>query len=267
MTQCKNTPKLWDQFWQRHLSEDFIRMLQEERASIRWRRLQNLIRSELGGFSGLEVIEIGAGTGTCSALMGELGAHVTILDYSSSALKASQSLFASIRISASHIQCNALHLPHEIQSQFDIAMSFGLAEHFKDEERLQILQSHIDLVRPGGFAIISVPNAWNFPYRLWKWVDEKRGRWPVGEEYPFTRRELHGFCRKAGVVRYRFIGDSIISSFKLAYFLRPTRILSKLLHRPWISDKRHFRIRHERGTPLDAYLSYALVLCAQKRVL
>ena len=263
MTQQKNTPELWNHFWKGQTPANFQRMLANERTGIRWQRLRKLINAELGGFTGLKVIEIGAGTGTCAFLMAELGARVTILDYSAEALESSRNLFGARQISVSHLHCNALHLPKSIQNQFDIAMSFGLAEHFRGKERIQILQAHVDLIRPEGIAIISVPNALNPPYRLWKWLDEWRGRWPVGEEYPFTRRELHNFCRGLELRQYRFIGDSLISSFKLAYFLRPTRIWCRLCGRPWV-EKRPVHPRPEWGTFLDAYLSYALVLCLKK---
>src|SRR5258708_5909944 len=88
MEQSKNTPALWDAFWQRKeadLEADRYDLAKSE-ASVRWRRMEEHVRARFESFRGLEVIEIGAGRGTNGALMARHGAHVTVLDYSETAL-------------------------------------------------------------------------------------------------------------------------------------------------------------------------------------
>lgn len=52
---------------------------------------------------------------------------------------------------------------------YDIVASFGFLEHFTSWQ--EMLQKHIQLVKPGGYLVISVPNLRNFQYLLHKWLD------------------------------------------------------------------------------------------------
>lgn len=136
-------------------------------------------------------------------------------------------------------------------------MSFGLTEHFLGDKRVQINKAHFDLLKPGGLAIISVPNKWNLPYQISKFFAQRLGYWKVGEEYPYDRAELAGICDKLQVRNYWFMGDSLITSLQM---INPIWVAKKILRvkeKPDISQS-----LKERGTFLDQYLSYALVLCA-----
>lgn len=42
--------------------------------------------------------------------------------------------------------------------QFDVVASFGFVEHFEDYEAA--IKHHIDMVKPGGFLVLSVPHLW-----------------------------------------------------------------------------------------------------------
>jgi|TARA_B100001971_G_C17879067_1_gene377132 2-polyprenyl-3-methyl-5-hydroxy-6-metoxy-1,4-benzoquinol methylase len=55
------------------------------------------------------------------------------------------------------VQADAFNLPPELHGHFDVAMSYGTVEHYRYPRRPAICQAHIDLVRPGGAVIISVP--------------------------------------------------------------------------------------------------------------
>jgi hypothetical protein len=136
-------------------------------------------------------------------------------------------------------------------------MSFGLTEHFLEKQRLKINKAHLDLLKRGGLTFISVPNKYNPPYRLWKFLAEKAGYWQV-EEIPYSRSELTAICQKIGVTHINFFGDSFFCSLN---FINPLVIMSKILGKNSLKFK---KIKKEKGTPLDQYISYALVLCAQK---
>lgn len=254
----KNTPELWDKNWSTKPAEedDRIRLAREE-LSIRFRRIEQVVRNHFGGFKGLRVIEIGAGTGTNALLFASRGATVTILDFSPKALDRSRLQFARHNLPASFVQADALNLPQELRDKFDIAMSFGLSEHFSGTNRFSINKAHFELIRTGGLVFISVPNSLNLPYRIFKRVAELRGTWEVGEEYPYTRGELKKICSRLGVKDLFFIGDSLISSFN---FVNPGKVLKKVLRK----KKPRRPLRPEKGTFLDQFFSYALVLCAGK---
>ena len=215
----KNLPEYWDSVWRREISleEDVYGIVREER-SARWPRIEREVTDAFGSFQDLRVIEIGAGRGSISALMAKNGALVTILDYSEASLVWSREFFLRQGLRAEFVQEDALRIPAYMRGKYDIAMSFGLAEHFNGEERKRILGSHFELLREGGLIFISVPNKFNPPYRLYKWAAELVGSWPV-EEYPFSRKEIRALLKQLKIEDYHFLGDSIYESLRWLYFL------------------------------------------------
>ena len=130
-------------------------------------------------------------------------------------------------------------------------MSMGVAEHFIGEERLKALQAHFYVLREGGLAIIDVPHKSNPPYMLWKFLSQKFGRWNFGEEYPYTLREFKRFQKPLNVT-FDFIGGYLFED----QFL----ILKRIKKRLGLKD----RIKVQRGTFLDKYLSRTLTAVAKK---
>lgn len=255
-----NTPPLWDNVWQNPLSAEEHRYnLAREAQTIRWQRIETRVRAAFGGFDQLRVIELGAGAGTNAGLMAQRGAQVTILDYSERALAQARAFFQANDVQADFVLANALDLPPALREKFDLALSFGLAEHFSGADRVQIFRSHLDALHKGGIAFVSVPNAFNVPYRAFKWVAETTGRWKLGIEIPFTHRELERICAQLDVTDYAFFGDSFLTSLQ---FVNPWRYARKRLKRPRSFDSS--RINQELGTPLDERWSYATVLVMKK---
>lgn len=256
----RNTPELWDEVWaQSDGAPDAGRVLSAEARGVRWRRIGREVRRRMGDPAGLRVVEIGAGTGVGAALLALAGAQATVLDYSHGALERSRRFFGDASLPATFVRADALDLPGELTGAFDVSLSFGLAEHFAGESRRRIIAAHLDLLRPGGLAVVSVPNRHNLPYRFFKFAAERTGRWRVGEEYPFSRRELERLCRELGVEEWGFVGDSLLESVR---FLIPTRV--KLW---WARVRSGLRLPEPGplpGTFLDEYVSYSLVLLAVK---
>jgi len=262
----ENTPELWDRLWKREPDAPRGRdaVLREAR-SVRWGRMERRIVRRFGACGGLRVIELGAGQGTYAALLAGRGAQVTVLDSSRKALERSRRFFRENRLAADHVLADALALGSAWANRFDVSMSFGLAEHFTGRARVRIVRAHLDVLNPGGVAFICVPNRWNPPYRFYKLVCETTGRWPYGEEVPYSRGELAAIMAELGVGVYGFFGDSLPGSLRFVADTPGLRKLPALLGRPRGPARRApHRARRERGTCLDAYLSYALVLCAVK---
>lgn len=63
-------------------------------------------------------------------------------------------------------QDDFLSFQHE---PYDIVVSFGFLEHFTNWK--EMLGKHLQLVKPGGYLVVSVPNLRNFQYSLHKWLD------------------------------------------------------------------------------------------------
>ncbi len=257
----KNTPQLWDRLWRiPSSSHDDLRALLKEENGARWYRIEELVRREFGTFSGLEVIEIGAGRGINAALMAKKGAIATVLDYSEEALMRSEEFFARINLDVHSLLFDVLLLPHHLHGRFDIAMSFGLAEHFCGVSRALVVKAHLDLLRKGGVALISVPNSLCFPYQIYKFISQKRGKWLFGEEIPYSRSELRKICRKIEVSDYFFFGGSFIESFNLINY--PSRLFMRYIKKQ--RCPKDPPIRREKLSFLDQYFAYSLVLCAKK---
>lgn len=255
----KNTPELWDSFWKdNELVQDDLDAVKYESYTIRWERIEKIIQKRFGGFEGLNVLEIGGGIGTNAVLMCKLGAHVSILDYSKEALVRSEKLFAKLGLKVNIIQDDALLLSAEYVNKFDVTMSFGLAEHFTGTDRQRIIEAHLTPLKNGGLTFISVPNKHNPPYRLYKYLAQKGGFWNVGEEYPYSRGELKQICQTLGLHDYYFIGDSFFWSLN---FINPVLIIKKLLKIKY----NYYSTKKQIGSPIDAYLSYAIVLVHEKQ--
>lgn len=265
MPSQKNTPELWDNIWNRSTSkaEDEYYLAKAEH-SIRWARLQKRVLDHFGSFQGLSVVEIGAGRGIYAALFGKRGANVSVMDYSPAALERSQQFFSRFDLKAETIEANALAPPENMLNRYDVAISFGLTEHFLDDDRIQINKTHFDVAKPGGMVFIAVPHRNNPPYRIFKFLSERTGRWGVGEEYPYNRSEMRSVCQQIGVTNYHFFGESFFESF---HFFNPRtkrlfRDALRLKPRDFAMEKS--KLQPQKGSWLDTAFSYSLVLCGIK---
>ncbi|MDQ5950844.1 MAG: hypothetical protein QG639_121 [Patescibacteria group bacterium] len=257
----KNTEKVWDSVWaDPHLQSNHKLIVAAEEQTIRWQKISNIVNRELGGFNGLSVLEIGSGTGTYAALMAKHGADVTLLDYSPIALERAQIFFKSLGLKARFVKGDAFALPTEVtKKKFDIAISIGLTEHFKGRKRVEINKVHLDVLKKGGLAIISVPNTYNPPYFVYKIISTWLGSWKFGEEYSYTRSELLAIAKMIRGKVLALFGDGLYSSFK---FILPANFLRRFFG---VGFPRNFlEIRKEIASPLDDYLSYSLILVLKK---
>src|SRR5208282_2886160 len=257
----KNTPQLWDRLWREITAQELLQIMSREKKGVRWKRLETAILEKFGTFEGLRAIEIGAGLGTNAALFAVNGAEVTVLDYSDQALCRSRELFNEAGVEGIFIKHDALALPLKLLGEYDVSMSFGLTEHFLGDDRLRIYKAHLDLVKPGGLVAISAPNKYCPPYRIMRYLARQLRYWMVGEEYPYSRRELRDICNKLKVDEYFFFGDSFISSLEL---INPIAFIKKRgglkVRKSWGS-----LASWPRGTFLDDYLSRSIILCVHIR--
>lgn len=258
-----NTAEHWGRLW-----TDAPKRLKELRFGVEKAEksfVWSSVRESLGAvdIGSLSTVEIGAGAGTISAVFARHSARVTVLDYSQEALDTSAALFRELDLRQESMLSDALRLPASLMGQFDVAMSFGLAEHFEGADRSKILKAHFDLLRPGGLAIVSVPNWHCWPYRLWKARRELFGNWQFGLEMPFSRSEISLICREIGVVDFDIVGSPFIASLE---FLIPIGRWKRSLEKRILKDRRFDpkRISQERAGQLGSYLGYALVLVARK---
>jgi 2-polyprenyl-3-methyl-5-hydroxy-6-metoxy-1,4-benzoquinol methylase len=257
----KNTPAVWDTVWNDpHLCKADELVLAAEAGTTRWKRSFAVLQRELGDLRNKKVLEIGSGQGVFSALLAKHGAKVTLLDYSQPALKRATEFFQNNNLQAKTVYGDALKLPKSIKpSSFDISVSVGLTEHFQGADRVAINQVHLDVLRPGGLAIIITPNAYNLPYQIYKTVSQSAGRWIFGEEYPYTKQELLDVAEKIDAEVVALFGDDLYHSVR---FLLPANFLRRFfgVGIPRSLDE----VVQQRGTPLDDLFGYAFTLILRK---
>lgn len=105
---------------------------------------------------GSKVLEIGCAPGKTLAWAVKIKkAKVTGVDYSETGIGVSRWLFEQMKLEGDFLYEDIFHtsLP---AGTFDLVISNGFIEHFDDPT--EIVKAHINLVRPGGVALITIPN-------------------------------------------------------------------------------------------------------------
>jgi SAM-dependent methyltransferase len=192
----------WESMWQ-HLEDDEQSELSAELSGLRWRTQVELVEQQFGSFDGLRIIEIGAGRSTNALMYALRGADATILDQSPKALELSRKRFADRGLDVKAVQGDAFDLPGELLGSFDVSMSFGLCEHFTGARRRGIVEAHLRVLRPGGLAVVNVPNRYSPFYRAWMGLAKRRGTWTLGVEVPFSAAELTELAKMSGGIPLR----------------------------------------------------------------
>lgn len=139
----------WDQTW---ACQPRMRLPRAYSSSIRDK--MSLLRSEVR--PGMEFLEIGCAPGKMlSWVAAVLRARVSGLDYSEPGLVVAQKIFHHLQLTAD--------LRHEdvfsttfATGSFDVVYSGGVIEHFEDPT--EIVRAHVRLLKPGGLALITIPN-------------------------------------------------------------------------------------------------------------
>lgn len=163
----------------------------------------------------LNILEVGCGSGIYSlALLKEMGnptSTATLVDFSGIALEFARENAERNGVMANFVRADAFHLPFS-DNTFDIVWNEGVNEHFADARRQSIFKEMVRVCKPAGQVVVIVPNALNLPYRLWKRVTERRGKWEYGLEIPYTVSELQGRMKAAGLALANMGGMGVLSS-------------------------------------------------------
>jgi len=243
---------VWDRVWRHHPSDSRDdALLARERNGLRWAAIVSRIESAFGRIAGLRTIELGSGRGDLSILLAERGARVTLLDENPAALAQAQYRFDRLGLAGGYEQDDFLGPRKAHADRFDVAVSSGVIEHFQGADRTRAIAAHACALRAGGMAIISVPNAWCIPYRVWKKYLELRGWWPYGMERPYAHGELLRRSREAGLTEADVLGIGFWQ------FMRKHWAFSPRARRPHAETK---------ISRLDKLFGASLVLFARKAV-
>jgi 2-polyprenyl-3-methyl-5-hydroxy-6-metoxy-1,4-benzoquinol methylase len=271
---------VWSRVWSREFTaEENKRDIERERATVRFKKFRALIQENFGSLDGLKTVEVGAGRGIYSLLSAQEGARATLLDNDVFALKRAHEFFDYWKQDFHGVLADAFSPPPDLVGQFDVAMSFGFAEHFTYPRRFEVFRAHLKLLKPGGLLFVSVPNRAFLPYRVGKFCLEKMNRWMLGLEIPFSRKELERIGRELTLDHSKVIGSGVVEdtlNFWLtqrALHLFPflwERVVTKIGGNSKKSvtplSQRQYYFSHHSETWLDNYLGYALVLAGEKTI-
>ena len=113
---------------------------------------------------GMKFLEIGCAPGKMlSWVAAVLGAEVSGVDYSEAGVRVARRLFRELGLAAD-IRNEDVFSTTFAERSFDVVYSAGVIEHFADPA--EIVRIHAKLLKPGGLALITVPNLGGFYGRL-----------------------------------------------------------------------------------------------------
>lgn len=139
----------WDKTWTRRPRPRLPSGL-----AIGTRNVQRVLQTRIR--PGMNVLEIGCAPGKMLAWVSRaLGARISGLDYSPRGLETTRWLLSQMNIEADLRQENVFETSFEPET-FDVVYSNGVIEHFDDPR--DIVFMHVRLLRPGGRAVILIPN-------------------------------------------------------------------------------------------------------------
>ncbi|MDD4900562.1 MAG: class I SAM-dependent methyltransferase [Patescibacteria group bacterium] len=160
-------------------------------------------------------LEVGCGRGTISLYLNKyLNLRVTATDISDKSVALARENFANHHGLGEIIKADAEKLPFADNS-FDLAVSIGLAEHFKDYSRVYAEQYRV--LRPGGVMIsLNVPKKksiqiFNDIFRYFKKISGSK----LKEDYFRNADKPKDYSKAAEKVGFQKVDTFYVSSFPL----------------------------------------------------
>ncbi len=251
MTGQETTHSVWEDHWQtEQLTEQSVRkMVNRESRTWRWKTTINVLERKFGTVRGLRTIELGSGKGDVSLLLALAGADVTLFDYEPEALALAKDQFGCYDLTPKTLVGDLFESNGRLRGQFDVAISWGVVEHFQRPVAFQACLAHRRAIHEAGMVVISVPNALSVPYRLNKWVREVRRTWQWGLELPFTPTELRDIAHRMQLKNIQVHGSPVV------------RDLDQFLFHPVMGRmEKYLGLRTEVRSPLDTFFGQALTL-------
>ena len=216
-----------------------------------WKHLAWLIRCSGIPFTSLKIIEVGCGTGTLSLIFALAGASVTLIDFNRNMLESAKKIYALYGCRAEFIETDCLaEPPAELLGKFDLAISAGLVEHFRDVDRKKVIAYHRLLLKVGGIAYIGVPNRWSPFYQWIRLARILTGTWKSSVEIPFSSRELKSAAKETGFSNSYVLGNASLVKDLVVYSRGFISVIAEAL--PGTLSKQLKTIKHSLPKEVNA---------------
>ena len=135
----------WSDYYPKDISTDiYIRNLYGQREFL----------TTIANTQAKKILEVGAGTGTMSVFLSQLGFQVTTLDNDPKILEVAKTTKEKFGGRNDIVSGDAFKLPFA-DDTFDLIFHQGLLEHFSNEDIHRLLEEHL---RVASTVIFSVPN-------------------------------------------------------------------------------------------------------------
>ncbi len=137
------------------------------------------------------LLEMGCGIATLSLSCAPYIRQLTGIDISEHALARAKTRAQKLGLANTAFErADCTQLPQKYIGAYDVVWSQGFLEHFADP--VQIARAHYDTLKPGGAALISVPQYYSY-HTLWYNVTRPRilrFLWPWTDQMFYTKKEL-----------------------------------------------------------------------------
>jgi SAM-dependent methyltransferase len=196
-------------------------------------------------------LEIGAARSTWLPYFNrEFGFQVAGIDYSEVGCTQARAILDRAGVDGTIVCADFFSPPAELLGAFDVVVSFGVAEHFRDTPAA--LARFAGFLKPGGLMITSVPNLTG----LVGWIQKRVGRKIYDIHVPLDRDDLSLAHQRAGL-NVRACGYFMSANFSvlnfadwprgLAYTLA-VKLESALTMLVWALELRGLKIRPNKLT-------------------
>ncbi|MCP4580771.1 MAG: class I SAM-dependent methyltransferase [candidate division Zixibacteria bacterium] len=115
-----------------------------------------------------KIIEIGSAPGKNLVNLSKIFDYIPYgVEYTESGVEANRELFKKNGLDEDNIILADFFdekFQAEYNDQFDIVMSLGFIEHFEDPR--DVVEKHINLIKPGGYLLVAIPNFRGINYLL-----------------------------------------------------------------------------------------------------
>lgn len=153
-----------EQFWRKYHRVKGPKLQLPSKLSVFNWDIKVLLRKHIR--PGMKVLEIGCAPGRLLAWVAKkLKADVAGIDSSLEGMNTANKLFDILGLEAD-LRCEDVFATSFACDYFDVVYSTGVIEHFKDPANL--VRIHVELLKPGGMALLTVPNYTG----IYKWVEE-----------------------------------------------------------------------------------------------
>jgi SAM-dependent methyltransferase len=198
------------------------------------------------------VLEVGAGgSHTIGAIARRLDCRCFGIEPDDAGICKSIDLARQEGVNVEMICGDGFQLPFE-DNLFDVVYSLGLIEHFEPEQSAALVKEHVRVCTPRGLVIVGVPNSFNLPHTLRKWI--LGSRYEFYPERSYSPGQLSRLMSASGLAMIDRDGVSPMWGLRMAPSLwRVVDLLDRLGISHRLSRLRSPAVRSSLG-----YMTYAI---------